>query len=82
MEDVALLLGKLENLREWCSLYGCRANREDAVSDVWVQVERLQRCANDLQTRSEQMEAEWSSVTRSVSAMTKTDSEYTNMHVK
>lgn len=71
-----MLLGKLENLREWCSLYGCRANREDAVNDVWVQVARLQRCANDLQTRSEQMEAEWNSVTRSVSAMTKTDIEY------
>ncbi|XP_067242791.1 nesprin-2 isoform X14 [Chanodichthys erythropterus] len=66
VEEVAMLLGKLVNLREWCSLYGCRANREDAVNDVWVQVARLQRCANDLQTRSEQMEAEWSSVTRSV----------------
>lgn len=68
-----MLPGRLENLREWCSLYGCRANREDAMSAIWGQVARLQRCANDLQTRSEQMEAEWSSVTRSVSAMAKTD---------
>lgn len=68
-----MLPGRLENLREWCSLYGCRANREDAVSAIWGQVARLQRCANDLQARSEQMEAEWSSVTRSVSTMTKTD---------
>uniref|UniRef100_A0A671L7J1 KASH domain-containing protein n=1 Tax=Sinocyclocheilus anshuiensis TaxID=1608454 RepID=A0A671L7J1_9TELE len=66
VEEVAMLPGKLENLREWCSLYGCRANREDAVSAIWGQVARLQRCANDLQTRSEQLEAEWSSVTRSV----------------
>uniref|UniRef100_A0A671NG48 KASH domain-containing protein n=1 Tax=Sinocyclocheilus anshuiensis TaxID=1608454 RepID=A0A671NG48_9TELE len=66
VEEVAMLPGKLENLREWCSLYGCRANREDAVSAVWGQVARLQRCGSDLQTRSEQMEAEWSSVTRSV----------------
>lgn len=71
-----MLLGKLENLREWCSLYGCRANREDAMSAVWGQVARLQRCVNDLQTRSGQMEAEWRCVTRSVSAMTTTDSEY------
>lgn len=64
-----MLPGKLENLREWCSLHGCRANREDAVSAIWGQVARLQRCGSDLQTRSEQMEAEWSSVTRSVSAL-------------
>ncbi|XP_073690696.1 nesprin-2-like [Garra rufa] len=66
VEDVAMLPGKLRSLREWCSLYGCRANREDAVSAIWGQVARLQRCANDLQARSEQTEAEWSSVTRSV----------------
>uniref|UniRef100_A0A9J7YPI6 Nesprin-2-like n=1 Tax=Cyprinus carpio carpio TaxID=630221 RepID=A0A9J7YPI6_CYPCA len=66
VEEVAILPGKLENLREWCSLYGCRANREDAVSAIWAQVAKLQRCANDLQTRSEHLEAEWSSVTRSV----------------
>ncbi|KTF78168.1 hypothetical protein cypCar_00022230 [Cyprinus carpio] len=66
VEEVAMLPGKLENLREWCSLHGCRANREDAVSAIWGQVARLQRCGSDLQTRSEQMEAEWSSVTRSV----------------
>lgn len=73
MEDVATLPEKLENLREWCSLYGCRANREDAVSAIWGQVARLQRCADDLHSRSEQMEAEWSNVTRSVSAMIKTE---------
>ncbi|TRY90471.1 hypothetical protein DNTS_015631 [Danionella cerebrum] len=66
MEDVAMLTEKLENLREWCSLYGCRELREDAVSAIWGQVARLQRCANDLHTRSEQMEAEWSNVMMSL----------------
>lgn len=61
-----MLPGKLENLREWCPLHGCRANREDAVSALWGQAARLQRCANDLQKRTEQMEQEWSDVTQSV----------------
>uniref|UniRef100_A0AAY5EBE1 Uncharacterized protein n=1 Tax=Electrophorus electricus TaxID=8005 RepID=A0AAY5EBE1_ELEEL len=66
VEEVDTLPGQLEALREWCPVLGCRANREDAVSALWGQVNRLQRCTKDLKAHLEQKGEEWISITNSM----------------
>uniref|UniRef100_A0AAR2KFY0 Calponin-homology (CH) domain-containing protein n=1 Tax=Pygocentrus nattereri TaxID=42514 RepID=A0AAR2KFY0_PYGNA len=66
VEEVNTLPGRLEELKEWCPVQGCYANREDAVSALWGQVAKLQRCARELQAHSEQRGEEWIGITKSM----------------
>lgn len=70
VEDVEALPGRLEELREWCLVSGCRANREDATSALWGQVAKLQRSARNLQAHLEQKGEEWIGITTSVGHIT------------
>ena len=69
-EEVNTLPGRLEELKEWCPVQGCRANREDAVSALWRQVAKLQRCARELRAHSEPRGEEWMGITKSGSYIT------------
>ncbi|KAG5285202.1 hypothetical protein AALO_G00000700 [Alosa alosa] len=66
LEEVESLPLTLEKLQEWCPVQGCRSNREEAVSALWGQVSRLQRCTQDLRARSDARSAEWTHITKSV----------------
>lgn len=70
VKDVETLSGKLEELREWCPVQGCRSNRDDAVYSLWGQVARLRQCAGDLLAHSEWRGEEWTRITMSVSYIT------------
>ncbi|XP_062851798.1 nesprin-2 [Trichomycterus rosablanca] len=66
VEEVDILPGRLKELSEWCSVQGCRANRDDAVGSLWCQVARLRRCARDLLAHSGQRAQEWISIGKSM----------------
>lgn len=70
VKEVDTLPGKLDELREWCPVQGCRGNRDDAVNSLWGQVARLRQCTRDLLTHSEQRGDEWIRIGKSVSYIT------------
>lgn len=67
VKEVDILPGKLDELREWCPVQGCRGNRDDAVNSLWGQVGRLRRCAGDLLAHSVWRGEEWIRIRKSVS---------------
>ncbi|KAG7466266.1 hypothetical protein MATL_G00163020 [Megalops atlanticus] len=66
VQDVDSLTGKLGELQEWCPERRCSGNREEAVSALWRQWSKLQRCAHYLKARSDQRGAEWTDITKSL----------------
>ncbi|KAJ8288954.1 hypothetical protein COCON_G00016130 [Conger conger] len=68
--EVDSLTGRLEGLREWCPERGCSRGREEALSTLWKEWARLQRCARYLKARSVQRGAEWRHITKSVERAT------------
>lgn len=78
-EEVDSVTGLLKCLGEWCPEQGCRCSREGAVSALWRQVARLQRCTRNLKTHSNQRADEWSDITKSVSYMIDTGHLFLNL---
>ncbi|TSV02080.1 Nesprin-2 [Bagarius yarrelli] len=66
VKDVDVLPDKLNEIREWCPVHGCRGNRDDAVNSLWGQVTRLRQFARDLLAHSEQREEELIRIRKSV----------------
>ncbi|KAG5857708.1 hypothetical protein ANANG_G00022250 [Anguilla anguilla] len=68
--EVDSLAGRLGELKEWCPERDCSRGREEAVSTLWRDWARLERCARYLKTRSDQKGAEWRDITKSVEKAT------------
>lgn len=67
VKEIDTLPGKLDELREWCPVQGCRGNRDDAVNSLWGQAARLRQCARDLLAHSVWRGEEWIRIGKSVS---------------
>ncbi|MCJ8731015.1 hypothetical protein PDJAM_G00191160 [Pangasius djambal] len=66
VKEIDTLPGKLDELREWCPVQGCRGNRDDAVNSLWGQVARLRQCARHLLEHSDRRGEEWIRVGKSM----------------
>ncbi|KAJ8290335.1 hypothetical protein GJAV_G00011550 [Gymnothorax javanicus] len=68
--EVDYLVGRLQELREWCPETTCSWSREEAITSLRREWARLHRCTRYLKARAVQRGVEWRDIIKSVERAT------------